>query len=231
MSKSLPSLLVILFAQASQAQYFDNLNDVNPTGAAGVSYTWSDPILGNVTASWTGTLIRASSNNFFPSTGERTTGSIGFYDIAVADSSSNDTELTFAWDAPVTIFDFTIGDWDGGGSVVETLTFTGVDEVSLLSVGSIPPPDHQYLAPGNNTLTYTRDGGSSGLSNGLVANGLRVRLENGGNSFNQFTISGATATRSSSDFILIGGPTPTPEPSSALLAVMGTLLGISRRTR
>ena len=202
---------------------------MSPTGTTGVSYTWTDAILGNVTASWTGTLIRAN-NTFIPSTGERTTGTFGFYDIAVAGSSSNDTELTFAWDNSITSIDFTIGDWDGGSANTEILTFAGVDTASIISVGSIPPPAHQYSAPGDNTLEYIRSGGSSGLSNTLVANGLRVRLEDAAG-FSSFTISGATLTSSSSDFIYIGGPAPVPEPSSALLAVSGLLLGLSRRAR
>ena len=215
---------VLCLCSPAMGQYLDDLNSLTPIGTDGVSYSWNHQDLGTVIATWTATEV-GPSNIYHVSTSERTTGAFGFYDISLADDhangpASNDLSWKLSWQNPVTEFNFSIGDWDGGTSAGgEFITFAGITQAEITSVGSDVPVGFNYSAPGNNTVVYTNTSPLSGIQNGLVNNGFRVRLTNNDVGFTEFTITAGSPTNATSDFLFIGGPTPVPEPSSALLMI------------
>ena len=227
--KKLPLTVFICSFASLHAQYLDDLNSLSPTGTDADKYDWTDPTLGNITLTWSGTQIYAVRNAFEVSLGDTTTGLFGFYDAnAPTLSNTSDVKGTFAWQNAVTSFEITLFDWDGGNNnPVDTITFAGVDTVEIIGRGDQIPVGYSYTSSGN-TISYSRSGTSTNTPNGGEGTGLRLRLSNSDNSsFTQFSNEHTIG----SDYYYIGGTAAVPEPSGALLVVFGSALGLIRRSR
>lgn len=217
---------------SANAQYLDAINQYNPIGTDGVSYSWTDPTLGLITASWSGTAI-GTSNVYNSDT--RGDGSFVLRNTPNAINSnlnnSSDIRLTFSWANPVSAFDLSVGDFDGGHANPDILTFGGVANLNIVGIGAdAQTGQHSYVAPpGGNTLEYSYATGpvSSAIGNDLLGNQVRVSLDDGGAAFNSFTVGFTQGT----DLLYIGGTNGVPEPSSALLLSLAGLAGITRRRR
>lgn len=229
MKKLIIAPLVAATFSVAHAQYLDDLNALVPTGANGVAYTWTDPVLGKINATWSGTSIYAVRNAYFGTVGDTTSGAFGIYDgHAPSLSNTDDVKLTFEWSNPVTQFDLTVFDWDAAtANPTDTITFGNVDTSEIIGIGSEIPSGFVYTDSAN-TVSFDNTSGEN-LSNGALGTGYRVSLTNDDDSsFTSFSIEHTTG----SDFYYVGGTTASiPEPSSTLLISLGALAGFTRRRR
>ena len=222
----------LLAGSSANAQYLDALNALIPTGTDGASYSWTDPTLGIVTATWSGTTI--GPLNAYNST-TRGDGSFLIRDATTAapNDNSDDVKLTFSWDNSVTSFDLSIADWDAASVGPDILSFGNVTAATIIGRGDLANDGfHLYTAPGDNTLEYRITSDPTGavgdnLPNSNPGNEIRVSLTNGGVGFTSFSVEHTAG----SDNFYVGGPTSVPEPSSLLIIGLASLAGIARRGR
>ena len=122
------------------------MNTLSPSGTNAGSYSWVDAVLGNVTATWSGTQISASRNVYAAAILDVTTGAFSIYDAnSPVFSNTDDLKLTFMWDNAVNKFDFTLFDWDGAfNSPKDVITFGGVDLAAITSIGNQVPSGYSY---------------------------------------------------------------------------------------
>lgn len=227
---------VVGIFQSVQAQYIDDLSGINGSGRV---WTVNNAVTGQIQVSYSNTIWASSTG---PTTQWANTTSLDH------GNSGIDDYIDFQWQNSVSSFDFTLWDWDGGGSILSEITFSnGVDRVGVIGFGDVYMNDVGLSAGtfsvSEGTMSY--DGSLYDHLNSAPGNGMRLRVANAdGSSFTGFrmqvtsgyTLHGIGGSQPSGldmpeEFDLGNSITIVPELSSALLVLLACIPMAMRRKR
>ncbi|MGJ8725243.1 MAG: PEP-CTERM sorting domain-containing protein [Roseibacillus sp.] len=210
--------------------------DSVPTDATGFtlsgppSWSWTDAILGTVTATYL--TDNDTTRNAYRELSSTPFAREGFFAYrnnpnGVTDITGTE-QLVFSWDNPVNSLEVAIGDFDENNAGTAALEFTGdVTGVALGDIGEQPADQGYTYSTTASTLTLdTRGPLSLGLDNGKIYNSIDVVLT--GTGMTTFTVDGVSTNINALE---IGGITAVPEPSTTLLGALAGLGLLARRRR
>lgn len=223
--------LAVVVAGSARAQYIDDLSGVSGSGR---QWQLNHAVAGELTVQYSnsGWYLSTAPTNAWAGTTSFDHG-----------NSGTDDYVDFSWDNAVSHFDFTLWDWDGGGSVPSDFRFTnGVDRVYMVGFGESllndPGFDKDTYTVSGDTISY--DGSLGDITNSDPGNGLRIRVQRAdGASFTSFRMQMVDGY----SYNGFGGNEPTaigipedyvgavPEPGSALLVLVGGMSLLFTRGR
>lgn len=245
MKNTLVPALVLCGALTGFSQTLESVpTDISGFSTVGPpSWSWTDSILGTVTATYTGTNVATHgyrSPNASAAPGFVREGYFSYSNNPLGGNGAvGDTTLTFSWTNPVSTLEVSLGDFDESNAV-RTLNFSSNNPSSILTSATLGDIGAEPAAAGytyddtdalDGTIQFslaTRGPNGDGLENARTFNGVDVVL--GGTNLTTFSLVGA------SDYINaleVGGITATtvPEPSVSLLGALAGLGLLARRRR
>ena len=232
---SIVPLITLAAASSLQAQSLANIpTDVSGFSSVGPpSWTYSDPILGNVTATYItdNNTTRNAYRNINPGAepGFVREGYFAYRNNPNGvDDITGTEQLVFSWDNPVDTLLVALGDFDENNNGPSILfSDANLNSVGVGDIGEEAAENGYTYSTSGTTFTLDSRGPSNlGLTNGRIYNSVDVVLN--GTGLTSFTLEGVNTDINALE---VGGPTLVPEPSTTLLGALAGLGLLARRRR